>query len=80
MRTWNAFPRVAVVTSLLVVLCAGMFAPRVGDVETASAKPVMVYPATSVVISEFRFRGDGGGNDEFIELYNPTGVSIDISG
>lgn len=38
------------------------------------------YPATSVVISEFRFIGDGAGNDEFVELYNPTGNPIDITG
>jgi hypothetical protein len=36
--------------------------------------------ATHVVISEFRFRGPTGGSDEFIELYNPTGNTVDISG
>jgi hypothetical protein len=36
--------------------------------------------ATPVVISEFRFRGPSGGNDEFIEIYNNTDASIDISG
>ncbi|MCL4267937.1 MAG: lamin tail domain-containing protein [Anaerolineales bacterium] len=80
MRTWKSFPRAALVISLLLVLCAGLFAPRV---EQVGAKPAMVYPATSVVISEFRFRGDTVGNpaeDEFIELYNPTTVAIDISG
>ncbi len=35
--------------------------------------------ASHVVISEFRFRGPKGGNDEFIELYNPTGDTVDIS-
>lgn len=34
----------------------------------------------SVVISEFRFLGPAGGNDEFIELYNPTASTINISG
>ncbi|NOH01103.1 MAG: lamin tail domain-containing protein [Chloroflexi bacterium] len=77
MKNWNLFPRLALLFSALAAVSAGLFAPRVDQV---GAKPVMVYPATSVVISEFRFRGDGGGNDEFIELYNPTGVSIDISG
>jgi uncharacterized protein (TIGR03437 family) len=33
-----------------------------------------------VLISEFRFRGSAGANDEFIELYNPTTRTIDISG
>lgn len=35
--------------------------------------------ATSIVISEFRFRGPNGGNDEFIELYNPTNAQADMS-
>jgi hypothetical protein len=73
----HKFPRFALVLILLIGLCAGLFAPKVADVE---AKPYLVYPATSVVISEFRFRGDGAGNDEFVELYNPTSSPIDISG
>src|SRR5688572_16338324 len=47
----------------------------------ASAAPQM-QAATTVVISEFRTRGSNPGqvaNDEFIELYNPTTSSIDIS-
>jgi beta-lactamase superfamily II metal-dependent hydrolase len=36
--------------------------------------------ANGVVISEFRFRGPNGGNDEFVELYNGTAVPIDIGG
>ena len=36
--------------------------------------------ATPVVISEFRFRGPVGGNDEFVEIYNNTDAAIDISG
>jgi DNA/RNA endonuclease YhcR with UshA esterase domain len=35
---------------------------------------------TAVVISEFRFRGPSGGNDEFVEIYNNTDAAIDISG
>jgi len=35
---------------------------------------------TSVVINEFRVRGPNGGNDEFIELFNPTAAPMDISG
>jgi hypothetical protein len=36
--------------------------------------------ATNVVISEFRVRGPSGSNDEFVEIYNPTNVAVDISG
>ncbi|MDE3088446.1 MAG: LysM peptidoglycan-binding domain-containing protein [Chloroflexota bacterium] len=36
--------------------------------------------STHVVISQFRTRGPRGGNDEFIELYNPTSAVMNISG
>ncbi len=36
--------------------------------------------ATPVLISELRFRGPAGGNDEFVEIYNNTDAPIDISG
>src|SRR5215212_8124389 len=46
----------------------------------AWAAPLSPLDTTHVVISEFRARGPNGGNDEFIELYNPTSAAIDISG
>ncbi len=33
-----------------------------------------------LVISEFRTRGPNGGNDEFVEIFNPTGGTVDVSG
>ena len=36
--------------------------------------------ANGVVISEFRFRGPVGGNDEFVELVNAGTAAVDISG
>ena len=38
------------------------------------------HVATHVVISEFATRGSDSAYDEFVELYNPTGSEIDISG
>jgi DNA-binding beta-propeller fold protein YncE len=35
---------------------------------------------TALVISEFRFRGPSGGNDEFVELYNNTDSAMNIGG
>ena len=39
-----------------------------------------IVAATHVVISELRVDDDGADVSEFIELYNPTGVNVDISG
>lgn len=36
--------------------------------------------ASGVVISEFRFRGPAGGNDEFVELLNTSTTPVGISG
>ena len=62
---------------LITALCGGTAAPLAGT--TVRAAPQM-QAATNVVISEFRTRGTGGANDEFVELYNPTGSPINISG
>jgi photosystem II stability/assembly factor-like uncharacterized protein len=40
--------------------------------------PMSVNPG-NVLISEFRFRGVAGANDEFIELYNNTDFSITVN-
>ena len=36
--------------------------------------------ASPILISEIRFRGPAGGNDEFVEIYNNSDAAIDISG
>jgi hypothetical protein len=36
--------------------------------------------AGQVIISEFRLRGTGGADDEYVELYNATNNPLDISG
>lgn len=45
-----------------------------------SAAPQHVILPGDVVISEFRFRGSGGGTDEFIEIYNVTGGVVNLNG
>jgi hypothetical protein len=60
---------------LITVLCGGMAAPA-GNVRAAPQRQA----AIDLVISEFRFRGSGGGADEFIEIYNPTTSTINLNG
>ncbi|MBL8080546.1 MAG: lamin tail domain-containing protein [Anaerolineales bacterium] len=69
--------RALLASALLTLLCAGLFVPRVE--QQVGAAPYKTL-ANHIVISEFRTRGQLGGNDEFIELHNPTLSSIDISG
>ncbi len=59
------------VFSLITILALMLMAVPMGSVNAASS---------SVVISEFRVRGPNGGSDEFIELYNLSASSVNISG
>lgn len=60
---------------------AGVLAAVATTVLPLAAQPAQAAPdGTQVVISELRFRGPTGGNDEFVELRNPTSEAIDISG
>lgn len=45
----------------------------------AGAAPA-VASTSGVVISEFRFRGPVGGNDEYVELVNAGASSVNIGG
>src|SRR5512139_929999 len=78
----SAMTRFARFVSILcsLVLLAGILAGLAETSLQVKAAPQMQTPASSVVISEFRARGPNGGNDEFVELYNPTDDPIDISG
>lgn len=51
-----------------------------GGASTTAALTGLGTVATPIVISEFRFRGPAGGNDEFIEIANNTNDAIDIAG
>src|SRR4051812_50203013 len=45
----------------------------------AGAAPALTS-SNGVVISEFRFRGPAGGNDEFVELMNTSSGPVAIGG
>jgi hypothetical protein len=47
-----------------------------------SLSPIFVYGANSenLVISQVQVKGDGGANDEFIEIWNPTIAAISLDG
>jgi hypothetical protein len=78
MQSSNRSYRVVLAIILLFGLLSG-FALPVLDNHDAKAAP-HAQSATNIVISEFRTTGPSGGNDEFVELYNPLNVSVDITG
>lgn len=43
-------------------------------------EPISAQAGTAIVISEYRFRGPQGGNDEFIELFNSGTAPVNIGG
>lgn len=63
MQTWKQFPRYALVSSLLIILCAGLFSPHM---DVAEAKPVAACPGG--IIAQWTFTGNvitpsaGSGN------------------
>jgi hypothetical protein len=53
----------------------------VADTPTDTFTPTNTPTAPNhIVISEFRTLGPNGADDEFVELYNPTGAAINIGG
>ncbi len=54
-------------------------APGLIKVDAGSQHRPEQVQGTSVVISEFRTRGSAAGNDEFVELFNPTQNPVDIT-
>ena len=65
-------------TGLVGALVAG-FALAGFALAGLSPGPAAASP-NGVVISEFRFRGPAGGNDEFVELQNTSQADVDVSG
>ena len=73
MQRWKSFPRFFLLAVLLIGLLAGISAPAFVN-QNVSAAPVALAAPGDVIISEFRFLGPTGADDEFIELYNPKSV------
>ena len=46
----------------------------------ASVTPLRAQQADHVMISELRYYETSQVNEEFVELYNPTNFSVDVSG
>lgn len=67
------------ITALLLL---ALFGAAVGGAAVRAAPAVKQASqfVDHIVISEFRSRGLNGGDDEFVELYNPTGAAINIGG
>jgi len=66
-------------------MLAGLFFGAAGrslarEEEAPSPAPLQAVDELNIVISEFRFLGPEGGNDEFIELFNRSGRPINING
>jgi hypothetical protein len=76
MQKRTTLSRALLVFTLFCLFCAGLFVPHVEQVE---ARPVEAVDRVSVVISEFRTRGPGGADDEFVEIYNATGNSVTLT-
>ncbi|MBI5825237.1 MAG: lamin tail domain-containing protein [Chloroflexi bacterium] len=77
MQKWNKFPRVFLVVSLLVGLCAGIFVPRMGQVEASTN----YSGSMQIIINEIAWSGTTANvNAEWIELYNPSGVDVNLNG
>ncbi len=64
---------------LILILIVALAGNRILGGHFVLAAPAK-QSAANVVISEFRLVGPAGGNDEFVEIYNPTNLTIPIGG
>src|SRR5215207_9825415 len=63
-----------------VFLLACLLTGLTGITRVPARAAPQAQAATDIVISEFRARGSAGGNDDFIELYNPTNTIVNLNG
>jgi hypothetical protein len=72
-KLWRALS----ILLLITALCGSFSFPGVN--KPAKAAP-QIRLLNHVVISEVRFHGSGGPNDEFVEIFNPTGSEVNLNG
>jgi hypothetical protein len=67
---------------LILMFAGGVWFVSLTSRMGAEARPLRqaTVMSTNIVISQFRTNGSGGPTDEFVELFNPIGVDIEISG
>lgn len=79
MNLWKKISRNTFYLILLVGMLAGVSIPAAEQRDVRAAP--MSANALNVIISEVAWSGtNADANDEWIELYNPTGTNIDLSG
>ncbi|HVM72554.1 MAG TPA: lamin tail domain-containing protein, partial [Anaerolineales bacterium] len=64
-------------TSTLTLTSTPTFTPTASVTYSFTSTPTAT---NHIVISEFRTIGPLGADDEFVELYNPTGAAVDLGG
>ena len=59
--------------------CGGCSAATSSSQAMVFQYSVIALPATPLIISEFRLRGPGGANDEFVEIYNDSNAPLTVN-
>ncbi len=79
MQRYSHFARGSLILLLLAGLFAGLVGPRM--VGVGAAPQVAQAPAMSVIINEIAWSGtQANANAEWIELYNPGAVDVNLTG
>jgi hypothetical protein len=59
--------------------CSGCFGANSSSGAALFQYEVLPVPSTPLIISEFRLRGPGGADDEFVEIYNNSNSDVTVN-